>query len=164
MATLEDMAAGPWVRGILSGLVTVALVALVGLGVFAWDRLSDGETTSIPVTTAAPQAASDCPRAQPTLFDALSAHLSTQGMEFGTKRFAVDDNDLLYLSALVGDGSGGVDATDPVWVYGGSGYAWLNDAARRVSTGLPDARAVYGADPAGPVATRVAACTTSAAG
>lgn len=158
------MTAGHWVRGILSGLVTVVLVAAVGLGVFAWDRLADRGPITIPVTTAEPRSPTDCPPAQQTLFAALSAHLSPRGSEFGSRQYAIDDDGLLYLSAPVGDGRGRVRATDPVWVYGGSGYAWLNDAARRTSAGLPDARTAYGADPEGPQATRVATCATSDTG
>lgn len=157
------MTAGPWVRGILSGLVTVVAVAVVGLGVLAWDRFAGNEPDpGRPVAQS--EDGTSCQRAQSTLFAALSAHLAKRTSEFSSRQFVVDDDGLLYLSAPVGDGSGSLSATDPVWVYGGSGYAWLNESARRVSSGLPDARALYGADPAGPVASRVATCATSGTG
>lgn len=155
------MTAGPWVRGILSALVTVVAVAIVGLGVLAWDRFAgDEHEPGRQVTQSGDGAA--CTRAQPTLFAALSAHLASSSEEFSSQQYMVDDDGLLYLSAPVGDDTGSVRATDPVWVYGGSGYAWLNDTARSVSTGLPDAHVLYGADPAGPAATRVSTCSTSA--
>ncbi|MDQ4118187.1 MAG: hypothetical protein M3235_14685 [Actinomycetota bacterium] len=155
------MAAGPWVRGILSGLVTVVAVAVVGLGVLAWDRFAGDEPDAgRPVAQSGDGLA--CAPPQPTLFAALSAHLASPSDRFTSPQYTVDDDGLLYLSAPVGDGTGSVRATDPVWVYGGSGYAWLNDAARRVSSGLPDAHLLYGADPAGPAASRVTSCAASA--
>lgn len=155
------MTAGPWVRGILSGLVTVVAVAVVGLGVLAWDRFAGDEPA--PGHQVAQSADGlTCTAAQNTLFAALSAHLASRGDEFSSQQYVVDDDGLLYLSAPVGDGSGSVRATDPVWVYGGSGYAWLNEAARRASSGLPDAHVLYGSDPAGPAATRVTSCARSA--
>jgi hypothetical protein len=157
------MTAGPWVRGILSGLVTVVAVAVVGIGVLAWDRFS-GENPDQGRPAVQSQDALTCTNAQPTLFAALSAHLARKGSEFSSRQYVVDDGGLLFLSAPVGDGKGSLAATDPVWVYGGSGYAWLNDAARRTTSGLPDARATYGADPAGPAATRVLTCATSSNG
>ena len=155
------MAAGPWTRGVLSGLVTVVAVAVVGLGVLGWDRFAGDEPgTGQPVVQS--QGAAACAAAQPTLFAALSGHLASRRAEFSSRQYVVDDGGLLYLSAPLADRTGSVRATDPVWVYGGSGYAWLNDAARRASSGLPDAHALYGADPAGPAATRVTSCATSA--
>lgn len=163
VANLDSMAAGPWARGVLSGLVAVVAVAVVGLGVLAWDRFAgDGPDPGRPVAQS--EGGPPCQRARSTLFAALSAHLAKRGDEFGSRQFVVDDDGLLYLSAPVGDGDGSLRATDPVWVYGGSGYAWLNDAARRASSGLPDARALYGSDPAGPPATLVATCATSGVG
>lgn len=155
------MNAGPWVRGILSGLVTVVAVAVVGLGVLAWDRFAgDDPDPGRPVAQS--EDGLTCATAQPTMFAALSAHLASRSDRFGTQQYMVDDDGLLYLSAPVDNSSGSVRATDPVWVYGGSGYAWLNDAARRASSDLPDAHVVYGADPVGPAATRVTTCASSA--
>ncbi len=159
------MAAGPWVRGILSGLVTVVAVAVVGLGVFAWDRLAgDDQDPGRSVARSEGGTTAGCRPAQPTLFSGLSAHLASRSAEFGSRQFIVEEDGLSYLSAPVGDGEGDVTATDPVWVYGGSGYAWLNESARRASSGLPDARTLYGADPAGPAATAAATCATSGVG
>lgn len=155
------MTAGPWVRGILSGLVTVVAVAVVGLGVLAWDRFA-GDRPDPGRPAAQSEDGPACVRAQPTLFAALSAHLASRTDRFSAQQYTVDDGGLLYLSAPVGDASGSVRATDPVWVYGGSGYAWLNEPARRASSGLPDARALYGADPAGRAASRVSTCALSA--
>ncbi|TCK27503.1 hypothetical protein [Pseudonocardia endophytica] len=158
------MTAGPWVRGILSGLVTVVAVAVVGLGVLAWDRFAGDDRPDQRRPAVQSQDALTCTNAQPTLFAALSAHLARKSDAFSSRQFVVDDDGLQYLSAAVGDGKGSLRATDPVWVYGGSGYAWLNESAHRLSSGLPDARAAYGSDPAGPAASRVITCATSSNG
>lgn len=148
-------------RGILSGLVTVVAVAVVGLGVLAWDRFA-GDEPDPGRPVAQSEDGLTCAAARPTLFTALAAHLASRTDEFSSQQYTVDDDGLVYLSAPVGNGAGSVRATDPVWVYGGSGYAWLNDSARRTSSGLPDAHLLYGADPAGPAASRVTTCATSA--
>ena len=84
------MTAGPWVRGILSALVTVVAVAAVGLGVLAWDRFAGNDPDPGRPAVQSRDALA-CMTAQPTLFAALSGHLARNGNEFASRQFVVAD-------------------------------------------------------------------------